>query len=66
VWDKPRKQIQQKSSISVFHRCNLSTESTPTYKELHRGDPIVSRVPFYYGWVMMVVSLFALIFTSPG
>ncbi|MCJ7660690.1 MAG: MFS transporter [Anaerolineales bacterium] len=44
----------------------MSTESTPTYKELHRGDPIVSRVPFYYGWVMMVVSLFALIFTSPG
>jgi MFS family permease len=44
----------------------LLTVSTSKNKDLHRRDPIVSRVPFYYGWVMMVVSLFALIFTSPG
>jgi len=44
----------------------LSTDPKLIYKELHQPDPIVSRVPFYYGWVMMVISLFAMIFTTPG
>jgi len=40
--------------------------STAATYDLRPHDPMVSRTPFYYGWVMLPVAMIAHIATSPG
>lgn len=34
--------------------------------EPHARDPVVDRVPFFYGWVMLPIAVVALVASSPG
>lgn len=43
-----------------------SCTATVAPEPLARLDPIVSRVPFFYGWVMMVLATIAMVATAPG
>ena len=45
---------------------NGTTESLALRPPLESRDPIVARVPFFYGWAMLPVAIAGQIATSPG